>query len=267
VGRRFHRKTASLASHFRLSEAVWRGSCRGVNASVTSALGASKDSLSEYLYTSYENDYQLILPLLAAVILSLFVAERLHRDSIYTLKLARRGIHLKQGRDLDVMGTVRVEEVMVRVPVTVPAALPVTSLSGEFLRTGRHGFPVLNEDGSLLGVVSLEDYRRAVANGRPAPEQLTVRDIATLDVVSVYPEDTVDVALLRMPPCDLSRLPVVACDNPRRLVGVVRRNDIVRAYEVGVVRREEARQRAEASLNTCDTCVVRTGAHPTSPAW
>ena len=199
------------------------------------------------------NDYQLILPLMAAVIVSMIIAERLHPELIYTLKLVQRGIHLKQGRDLDVMGTVRVDEVMVRTPVTVPATLPVTLLGGEFLRTGRHGFPVLNADGSLLGVVSLEDYRRAVASGQPLPEGLTVREITTLDVVSVYPDETVDVALLRMAPRDLSRLPVVARDNPRHLIGVVRRNDIVRAYEVGVVRREEARQRAEAKLQVPDS--------------
>jgi CIC family chloride channel protein len=47
-----------------------------------------------------------------------------------------------------------------------------------------------------------------------------------------------------MAPRDISRLPVVARDQPRRLVGVVRRNDIVRAYEVGAMRREEARRHA-----------------------
>lgn len=192
------------------------------------------------------DDYRLIVPLMAAVIVSLLVAERLHRESIYTLKLTRRGIHLRRGRDVDVMESVRAEEVMVRRPVTVPVDLPVTLLAGEFLRTGRHGFPVVNEDGSLFGVVSLEDYRRVTAEEPTSTDQLTVRDIATRDVVTVFPDESVGVALRRMAPRDLSRLPVVARDDPRRLLGVVRRNDIVRAYEVGVLRREEARHRAEA---------------------
>ena len=46
-----------------------------------------------------------------------------------------------------------------------------------------------------------------------------------------------------MAPRDISRLPVVTREDPRRLVGMVRRNDIVRAYEVGVTRREEQRVR------------------------
>jgi chloride channel protein, CIC family len=191
------------------------------------------------------NDYHLIVPLMAAVIVSLIVSERLHRESIYTLKLTRRGIRLQSGRDVDVMETVKVNEVMVIKPVTVPVDLPVSELAGEFLRTGRHGFPVINKDGSLFGVVSLEDYRRATNGGPELAESLLVKDIATRDVVSVYPDETVGIALGRMAPRDISRLPVVARDDPRQLVGVVRRNDIVRAYDVGALRREEARHRVD----------------------
>jgi CIC family chloride channel protein len=191
------------------------------------------------------DDYRLIVPLMTGVVVSLIVAERLHRESIYTLKLTRRGIRLRRGRDVDVMETVRVDEVMVHQPVTVPADSPATLLADEFLRTGRHGFPVLTEDGNLLGVVSLEDYRRAMSAAQDPANPLLVRDIATNDVVSVYPDESVGTALRRMAPRDLSRLPVVARENPRRLLGVVRRNDIVRAYELGALRREEARYRAE----------------------
>jgi CIC family chloride channel protein len=191
------------------------------------------------------NDYRLILPLMAAVIISLIVSQRLLPESIYTLKLARRGIHLQSGRDLDVMETVTVSEVMVTKPVTVPVDLPVTKLADEFLRTGRHGFPVINQDGSLFGVVSLEDYRRATNSGPAAADPLLVKDIATRDVVSVYPDENVGTALRRMAPRDISRLPVVSRKNAHQLVGVVRRNDIVRAYDVGALRREEARQRVD----------------------
>jgi CIC family chloride channel protein len=191
------------------------------------------------------DDYRLILPLMAGVIVSQIIADRLLKDSIYTLKLAHRGIRLRRGRDIDVMESVRAEEVMVNQPVSVPVDLPVSLLAGEFLRTGRHGFPVVNEDGSLFGVVSLEDYRRVTAGKPASQDQLTVRDLATQDIVSVFPDESVGTALSRMAPRDLSRLPVVARNDPRHLLGVIRRNDIVRAYEIGVLRREEARQHIE----------------------
>ncbi len=190
------------------------------------------------------DDYRLIVPLMAGVIVSLLVAERLHPESIYTLKLARRGIRWQRGRDVDIMASVRVDEVMVVAPQSVPPELPVALLTGEFLRTGRHGFPVVDGDGRLFGVVSLEDYRRATADGE-GHEDLTVRDIATRNVITVFPDDTVGTALRRMAPRDLSRLPVVTREDPLRVVGVVRRNDIVRAYEVGALRLGQGQPRAD----------------------
>ena len=198
------------------------------------------------------NDYRLILPLMAAVIVSLIVSTRIFPESIYTLKLVKRGIHLKQGRDVDIMETVRVEEVMVREPVIVPVDMPIRQLADEFLRTGRHGFPVINKDGSLFGIVSLEDYRQAGNKSPDIMDQLVVQDITTRDVISVYPDETVGTALRRMSPRDISRLPVVARDNPHHLVGVVRRNDIVQAYEMGSLRREDERQRIEQARAVSD---------------
>jgi CIC family chloride channel protein len=185
---------------------------------------------------------------MASVVISLLVAERLHPDSIYTLKLSRRGIRLRRGRDLDVMETVHVDEVMVRQPFCVMMDLPVSALAGEFIRTGRHGFPVLNQDGKLYGVVSLEDYRRAIGENSSPATGLLVRDIATRGVVTVFPDESVGEAMRRMAPRDLSRLPVVDREDPRRLIGVVRRNDIIRAYEVGALKREEARRRSTVAL-------------------
>jgi chloride channel protein, CIC family len=166
------------------------------------------------------------------------------------------------------MATVRVDEVMLGQPMTVSADLPVALLADEFVRTGHHGFPVLNNDGSLLGVVSLEDYRRAISGKQKPAVPLRVRDIATDEVVSVYSDESVDTALRRMAPRDLSRLPVVARENPHRLLGVVRRTDIVRAYELGALRREEARFRAAQTRAVSDVRVqfVKVTIEPNSDA-
>ena len=188
------------------------------------------------------DDYRMIVPLMATVVTSLVIAERLMKDSIYTLKLSRRGIRIQRGRDVDVMESVLVEEVMVKEPIIVSDDLPITILAEKFIETGRHGFPVLDKHGQLFGVVSLEDYRSAVES-RKETGDLTVGEIATRDIITVHTDETVGAALRRMAPRDISRLPVVSRENSRQLLGMVRRNDIVRAYEVGATRQEEERLR------------------------
>ena len=187
------------------------------------------------------DDYRMIVPLMATVVTSLVVAERLMKESIYTLKLSRRGIRIQRGRDVDVMESVLVSEVMVKEPIIVSDDLPITVLAEKFIETGRHGFPVLDEQGKLVGVVSLEDYRNAVSDGGEGTGNLTVGEIATRNIITVYPDETVGSALRRMAPRDISRLPVVSREDVHELLGMVRRNDIVRAYEVGATRQVEGR--------------------------
>jgi CIC family chloride channel protein len=182
------------------------------------------------------DDYRIILPLMVAVVTATVVAQHIHPESIYTFKLVRRGIRLSRGRDVDVMDSVRVDEVMRPPTPSVDPGLKASELGQMFLATNCHAFPVVNGGGRLHGMVSLTDLRQA-SDDDSVPDALTVDDITTRRPVVAYPDESVRAVLERMAPRDLSRLPVVARDDPEKLLGVVRRNDVVRAYEIGTVRR------------------------------
>jgi CIC family chloride channel protein len=188
-------------------------------------------------------DYRIILPLMLATVISTFLAERLYEESIYTLKLSRRGVRLARGRDVDVMQTVRVGEVMATQADTVPTTMPLSTLARAFERTHHHSFPVLDPQGELYGIIGIRDLERALSGG--AIDGLTAGDIATTSVVTVYPEEPIAHAIERMAPRDLSRLPVVDPAHPRRLLGIIRRGDIGRAYNVGIMRRAERQHRVD----------------------
>ena len=180
-------------------------------------------------------DYNIVLPLMATVVVSTLVSRFLMRgESIYTLKLTRRGVRLRHGRDTDVLERVRVERAMTTEITTVTPATPLEELPRLFRRTNRQAFPVLDEQGMLEGIVSLSDLRRGQEQGG------SVGDVMTHEVVTAYPDETLDTVLRRMGPRDLSRLPVVARDDPRRLLGVIRRNDMVRAYNLALARRRRS---------------------------
>ena len=189
------------------------------------------------------DDYRIILPLMLATVVSTVLAEHLSRESIYTLKLLRRGVRLEQGRDIDVMQGVLVGEAMSTRVDTVSADLSLVELEQIFAESHHHGFPVLDEHGELFGVVTLQDLGRAAEQGALA--RRTVRDIATRSVLTVFPDEPMWVALKRLGTRDVGRLPVVDRRNPRRLVGLIRRSDIVRAYRVGISHRLDLQERAD----------------------
>jgi chloride channel protein, CIC family len=189
-------------------------------------------------------DYRLILPLMITVGLSTLISQRLRGESIYTLKLARRNIPLERDRDIDIMRGLTVGEVMTRDPDVIRGDATLQALSEALMQTRHHGFPVLDREKRLVGVVTYDDLRQATANGT-SPDR-TVADITRRDVARVSPRDTLSKALMIMSERELGRLPVVDPDDPSRLVGLLRRADIVRAYRRALLRKLELQQARES---------------------
>jgi CIC family chloride channel protein len=189
-------------------------------------------------------DYRIILPLMLATVISTLLSRLLSSDSIYTLKLSRRGVHLEQGQDIDVMQGVTVADAMTTEVDTVPLDLPLEELADEFQVSHHHGFPVLDGAGELAGVVTIQDLERAQAAG-PLIGRV-VADIATQEGLLVaYPYEPMWRALRRLGRRDVGRLPVVEREGSRRLVGAVRRVDIIRAYDQAIAARAQHQHRSQ----------------------
>ncbi|MFN2219176.1 MAG: chloride channel protein [Anaerolineae bacterium] len=189
-------------------------------------------------------DYKIILPLMLTTVISTLISRLISPESIYTLKLTRRGIHLRQGQDIDVMQSITVREAMTTDIDTVPLGMSLGELADEFAQSHHHGFPVLDESGKLAGVVSIQDLERARATG--PIDGKAVSDIATREGLLVaYPYEPMWKALRRLGTRDLGRLPVVEEEGSRRLVGMVRRADIIRAYDRAIAARAHHQHRAE----------------------
>jgi CIC family chloride channel protein len=189
-------------------------------------------------------DYNIILPLMLATVVSTLVARLLSSESIYTLKLTRRGIHLEQGQDVDVMQGVTVREAMTTELDVVPLQMPLVDLADEFARTHHHGFPVIDGGGDLVGVVTIRDLEQALTAG--GIDDKMAGDIATTDgLLIAYPDEPMWKALKRLGTRDVGRLPVVQDEGSRRLVGMIRRQDIIRAYNQAIVKRAHHQHRAE----------------------
>ncbi len=177
-------------------------------------------------------DYRVILPLMIAVVVSLIVSRRLSRESIYTLKLRRRGVDISHLEHVGPLREVRVADIMRTDFPVVDPGLSVEKLMAMLRQGEQNGFPVVSEDGEFQGIVTLADVQAAMSQGNFA--RLTVNDIATKSPIVAYPRDTLHDVFMRLAGTDVGRIPVVDRNNSRRLVGVLRREDILRAYAMVV---------------------------------
>ena len=179
--------------------------------------GATQASMTAVLIIfEMTGDYKIILPLMLAVVTATLLSSvLLKRETIYTLKLTRRGVRLQRGRALDVLEGVQVEEVMSQT-VTVLPETPLEGLDEFFLKANRNAFPVVDDAGRLVGIVSLTDVRRALES-RDDVRDLSVGDIMAKTLVTAFPDESLNAVLQRMAPRDLSRLPVVSRDPSRQV--------------------------------------------------
>ena len=192
-------------------------------------------------------DYGLVLPLMLATSIATVIADRIQKDNVYTIPLTHSGIRILRTGDVDLLDTVSVGEVMSQPPEVLHPSMSTGQASAMFDRHRRHGLPVIDDDDELVGILTVSDIMRT---GGPA-DQVTAADAMTPRPVTVTPTTPVSVALERMASLGFGRLPVVADEDPSRLVGMFRRETAVNAYHHALgdvteaeLRRERQRLRA-----------------------
>jgi len=175
-------------------------------------------------------DYQIMLPLMFAVAVSTSLAGWLSRESIYSIKLKSRGIDLHPKQQIERLAGITVGEAMKPAErlTTVSPEMSLEALGGLFRETFHHGFAVVDDAKRLVGVVTLKDLethlRTSKASGR------LVRDCCTTNLVTAFPDETLEDVLQCFGAMDVGRIPVVSREDQKRLVGMLRWSDTVRSY-------------------------------------
>lgn len=171
-------------------------------------------------------DYKIILPLMAAVIIAYLVIRRISSESIYTLKLVRRGHDITTQRKSDLLEYVLVEEAMSTKVISVSEDMLVEK-TGLMIKNTRHrGFPVVDKDNKLCGMVTHKDINRSIANGLG---KHPISEVMTKDVITCNPDENLRQALEKLGTKNIGRAPVVDPKYPDTIVGIITRKNIISA--------------------------------------
>ncbi|MGB9641458.1 MAG: CBS domain-containing protein, partial [Anaerolineales bacterium] len=188
------------------------------------------------------NDYRIILPLMLTVMVSFIVSQQLQHESVYMLPIVRKGLRIQRGRDVDLLETILVGQVMKTDFNPLHENDSISYASQELANQRAHGLPVLDDKERLVGILALQDIEDAALHN---PNAKTVGEICSRKMVVTYPDETVGSALRKMSVRDVGRLPVVERNNPGHLLGVARRSDLIRAYELALAQRTILHHRAQ----------------------
>ena len=215
--------------------AIFAGASHAVLASVVFAFETTRQPLG-------------LLPLLAGCSAAYLVSLLGMRHSIMTEKLARRGTRIRSEYAADFLEQVLVREIASTEVVTLAAEEPVEEVRDRIAArtpgSQHQGFPVVNARGDLVGVVTRRDLLDL-----DIEFTALVGDLVKRPAVVIYDDSSAREAADHMVHERVGRLPVVSRANPRRVIGIVSRSDLLEAHE----RRLHAGHRVERTINLAAT--------------
>jgi len=207
--------------------------------------GASRAMLASVVFT-FETTRQPmgLLPLLGGCTASFLLSCLMMRNTIMTEKIVRRGVRVPGEYAADFLE---------QVTAGACASKPVVTLRGDDLldavrgfigggKTGssHQGFPVVDAEGALIGVLTRRDL---LDPARPGTARL--RDLIHRPLAVVFADSSLREAADHMLQEGVGRLPVVTREEPRKAIGILTRSDLIAAHR----RRLEETHVAELSLN------------------
>jgi len=183
------------------------------------------------------SQYQIILPLMISCITAALLAGTLKKGNIYSIKLLRRGIDLRMGRERGILRKLKVQDVILTHPHAVPENMHLFDIIETFKRTNASYLQVVDEHNKLAGIISFRDVR-AVLQEEALGHLIIARDMATRDVITITPNETLEDVLKKMGIKGISQLPVVKTDDPKKVIGVLEESAIIATYNREVIARE-----------------------------
>jgi len=197
--------------------------------------GSASRATFSFIIFAFEitRDYNSVLPLMLVSVIADGIAMLLMpRASIMTEKLARRGLHIHQDYETDVLQQMKVSDTMDKDVPTLSAEMKVSELSDRIARrdpavSGHQGLVILDSAGKVVGLITRGDVLRAL--DQDPSGAMSVLEAGTRNVIVTYPDELLHDAASKMLRNDIGRLPVVERDNPQRVVGYLGRPGIMAA--------------------------------------
>ena len=172
-------------------------------------------------------EYSIILPLMVAIVLATGLSHLLTGDTIYTLKLRRRGVNLDDPSHAPGLTATTVGTVMEPIGIALEAQGSLAGAVGDLVRS-RHGqLPVIDSTGRYLGVVTVGTATDVLADGE---HDDAVVSEALEQVAGVRTTTNLDDALTALDSALTAAVPVLAGpDGDHTPVGWISHQQILRA--------------------------------------
>jgi CIC family chloride channel protein len=181
-------------------------------------------------------DYKIILPLMLSSIIASFMTVGLHKESIYTMKLKRRGILLKEGREVNILRSLKAKDFISHDYARFLNTEHVGTIIDQALGSAHHAFQIVDSENNYIGCFSLNQLKKVVLQKELLDSLIIAQDLAVPGIYIHY-EDNLERAMEIFGREDVAEIPLL---KDKKFIGVVKRKDVIEAYNNEITKREAA---------------------------
>ena len=189
-----------------------------------------------FLIAELSNGYGLFIPLMIVSCISFAVNYSLDRDSIYTKQLRMRGELLTHDKDSSAFVFLRLDELMETDFIRLRESITLGDVVNIISSSRRNIFPVVNNDGQLLGIVQLDDLRHDMFNRDKWKRSIMDYMIQPAD--KILEHEMIQSIMPRFEQANTWMLPVISKGN--RYLGFISKSRILNAYREALVNVSQA---------------------------
>lgn len=199
----------------------------GMGAMVGGGTGAVMTAIA--MIFEMTRDYDIVLPMILAVALSVGVRRLLSRENIYTLKLFRRGHVMPKALHANMFLVRRAKDVMETDVVFVPAAMTFSEFLSRPDNNARMRHVAVTEGNRIVGVLRVNTALRRMSPNEPEDSGVSLRDIASRNFTVVREDDIVFDVIQRIWRRHASMALVVrgsGVPRPENVIGVISKEHV-----------------------------------------
>ncbi|MGM0758474.1 MAG: chloride channel protein [Thermodesulfobacteriota bacterium] len=191
----------------------------------------SNTPISTIIFVSeMTNSYHLLLPSLLVCLLCYHFSQSF---TIYKEQVKNRAASPAHAGEffVNILESYRVRDLydQIRSVESVPESMNFCDFKRFFCETNQQYFPVVNEEGKLTGIFSNTDFRSVLFS--PEIEELVVvKDIATREMITTNLAEDLHTVMNKFTRKNLDSLPVVDAKDQTKLLGMLRRREVIGFY-------------------------------------
>lgn len=184
-----------------------------------------------FLIAEITSGYELIVPLMLSTTISFITVKSLQNDSIVTAQLAKRGELITHNKDLAVLRFMQLSKVIEKDLITISEDKNLGDLVKVISKSKRNIYPVVTEEGYLLGVILLDQVREIMFNS--SMYETPISNLMEMPPASISFNDSMEKVLKKFTETGAWNLPVI---DEGKYIGFVSKSKLFSAYRQHLVK-------------------------------